>query len=178
MMMGNHDTKPIWLLAESWHGTAAGKERALYLAERLMPDGARRPRLAQWISADPRHLCQAMFADLFGGKARNVSVFCADLFGLREIYNRPGVVDAANWLMRLPSDFADVYRRRLRASEALNLPLALAFALSAKVTELSDGELSLLRRLLQSARELTPSLDEEVINLIANPSQEARSPRG
>jgi hypothetical protein len=88
IMVGNHDTRPVWLLAETWHGTAAGAERALYLAERLMPEPALRPRLARWIAGDPRHLCQAMFADLFAGRARRVSVFCSDLFGLREVYDR------------------------------------------------------------------------------------------
>jgi 4-alpha-glucanotransferase len=132
IMVGNHDTRPIWLLAAGWHETAAGAARAAYLAERLMPEDALRPRLARWIAADPRHLCQAMFADLFAGPARRVSIFFADLFGLREIYNRPGIVDPANWTLRLPSDFAARYGERVARGEACDLPLALALALRAR----------------------------------------------
>jgi 4-alpha-glucanotransferase len=132
IMVGNHDTPPIWLLAAGWHGTAAGAARAGYLAERLMPDGPLRPRLARWIAADPRHLCQAMFADLFAAPARRVSIFFADLFGVQEVYNRPGVVDASNWTLRLPSDFAARYQQRVARGEACDLPLALALALRAR----------------------------------------------
>jgi 4-alpha-glucanotransferase len=160
IMVGNHDTQPVWRLAEQWHGTALASERALYLAERLMPRERERGRLAHWIAADPRNLCQAMFADLFAGKARRVSIFYADLFGLRDVYNRPGVVDAANWRLRLPSDFADLYRRRVGAGEAANLPLALAMAMRANEARLGADADAMRRALFSAARSLTPSLDE------------------
>ncbi|HEY8926417.1 MAG TPA: 4-alpha-glucanotransferase, partial [Polyangia bacterium] len=37
IMAGNHDTRPIWTLAESWHGTATGAQWAAHVAEFLMP---------------------------------------------------------------------------------------------------------------------------------------------
>ena len=44
--------------------------------------------------------------ELFLGPARNVQIFWADLFGVREIYNRPGVVGPENWCLRVPERFA------------------------------------------------------------------------
>jgi 4-alpha-glucanotransferase len=169
IMVGNHDTPPIWLLAEGWHATAAGGERAAYLAARLMParDPALRARFARWIGADARHLCQAMFADLFAGRARHVSVFFADLFGARDVYNRPGVVDAANWTLRLPSRFDELYAERLRAGRALNVPLALSLALvgRAEATQAADRA-AIARRLLNAAREMAPALDGEIVSIV------------
>jgi 4-alpha-glucanotransferase len=162
IMVGNHDTQPVWRLAENWHGTALASERALYLAERLMPRESARARLAHWIAADARNLCQAMFADLFVGKARRVSIFYADLFGLRDVYNRPGVVDAANWRLRLPGDFAELYRSRVGRGEAVNLPFALALATRANAERLGAEGSSVSRALFDAARSLTPSLDEAI----------------
>jgi 4-alpha-glucanotransferase len=160
IMVGNHDTAPIWRLAESWHGTAAGAARALYLAQRLMPRAELRGRLAGWIAADRRHLCQAMFADLFVGPARRVSIFFADLFGLREIYNRPGLVDAENWTLRLPSSFLADHAARVASGDAPNIPFALALgSLHRAVKE--PNVAAAARRLLAEARRLTPGLGDE-----------------
>jgi 4-alpha-glucanotransferase len=128
IMVGNHDTRPIWALAEAWHGTAAESEWAAHLARRLMPREDLRPRLATWLSADPRHLCHGLFAELFASRAKRVSVFFSDLFGIKQTYNRPGVVSEENWSLRLPPDFAAVYRTRRQAGLALDVPLALALA--------------------------------------------------
>ncbi|HZL18231.1 MAG TPA: 4-alpha-glucanotransferase [Polyangia bacterium] len=160
IMVGNHDTAPIWRLAEGWQGTPAGAARAAYLAERLMPRAELRGRLARWIAADHRHLCQAMFADLFVGPARRVSIFFADLFGLREIYNRPGLVDPENWSLRLPSSFLADHARRVAAGDAPNLPFALAFGALHRAAD--DAPVaSAAWRLLAAARELTPALGDE-----------------
>src|SRR5580693_6105377 len=155
-MVGNHDTAPIWRLAEGWHGTAAGAARALYLAQRLMPRAELRGRLAGWIAADRRHLCQAMFADLFVGPARRVSIFFSDLFGLREIYNRPGLVDAENWTLRLPSTFLADHARRVAAGDAPNMPFALAFGSLHRAGD-EPAVAAAARRLLAAARPLTPT---------------------
>lgn len=159
IMVGNHDTPPIWRLAEGWHGTAAGAARARYLAERLMPRAELRDDLARWIAADRRHLCQAMFADLFVGPARRVSIFFADLFGLREIYNRPGLVDAENWTLRLPTTFLADQARRVAGGDAPNLPFALALGSLGRAA--SDAAVAgVTRRLMLAARALTPAFGE------------------
>jgi 4-alpha-glucanotransferase len=160
IMLGNHDTAPIWRLAEGWHGTAVGATRALYLAQRLMPRPELRGRLASWIAADRRHLCQAMFADLFVGPARRVSIFFADLFGLREIYNRPGLVDPENWTLRLPSTFLTDHAARVATGDAPNIPFALAFGSLSRAVK-GPNVAAAARRLLVEARRLTPGLGDE-----------------
>ncbi|HVV49999.1 MAG TPA: 4-alpha-glucanotransferase [Polyangia bacterium] len=146
IMVGNHDTRPVWLLAEEWHGTAVGTERAAYLAERLMPRSELRPDLARWLAADPRHLCHGMFAELFASRARRVSVFFADLVGSKETYNRPGVVSPENWTLRLSSDFESLYGARREAGAAFDLPLALALAAVSRHAGAGEPERERLRR--------------------------------
>jgi hypothetical protein len=161
-------------LAESWHGTAAGTQWAAYLAEFLMPPGAehaaggapalmtRRGRLARWLSLDARHLCHGMFAALFASHASHVSIFFADLFGLRDVYNRPGVVAADNWTLRLPPDWRARHEQRLRGLDALNLPLSLALALLSR----GGKPAPLMAQLLAAARAHTPLLDQDITSLL------------
>lgn len=153
IMVGNHDTPSLWALVDGWHGTAAGAERALYLARRLAgPDPVRAPRLARWIQANPRHLAHAALADLFAAPATRVSIFFSDLFGLRETYNRPGIVDADNWTLRLSSSFQTDYQQRLHDGRAANIPLAMALALGGRGVE------GLASSLLATGTALSPSL--------------------
>ena len=167
IMVGNHDTPPIWNLAAAWHGTAAGAERALVLAGRLAPRPELRPRYARWLAADPRHLCHGMFAELFIGPARRVSVFFADLCGLNDIYNRPGIVHPDNWLLRLPADFADRYTAATARAAAFNVPLALALALASKTRSSAPAlDPALTRAMLHLARRQTTAVDPEIWSLL------------
>ncbi|HET6281084.1 MAG TPA: 4-alpha-glucanotransferase [Polyangia bacterium] len=175
IMVGNHDTRPVWMLTDAWHATAAGRERAGYLTDRLMPVTALRPRFRRWLEADGRHLAQGLFADLFAGPARRVSVFFADLFGMRAVYNRPGIVDSANWTLRLPPDFEDLYRDRLRRADAVNLPLALALAIIARRrTEPAAFGAAALGPLLQAAGRLGPG-DNEIVAIIESAMEAGRA---
>ena len=72
-----------------------------------------------------------MLAELFISRAENVSIFFADLFGYEDRFNVPGLVDAANWSLRLPPDFAELHRERLARGAALDIPLAIDLALAA-----------------------------------------------
>jgi 4-alpha-glucanotransferase len=151
IMVGNHDTPPVWALARQWRGTATEAAWAAHLAQRLMPDAVPRGRLAHWLAADPRHLCQGLFADLFASRAQRVSVFFSDLFGVEQLYNRPGLVSDENWSLRLPPDFPSVYRTRVAAGGAFDVPLALALACAARAP--AEPRLRPIgRRLLQSVR--------------------------
>jgi hypothetical protein len=104
-----------------------------------------------------------MFAELFASRARRVSVFFADLFGMEETYNRPGVVSAENWTLRLPARFGALYRDRVEDGAAFNLPLALTFAGVARRWEVPAA---VCRTLLQVARALTPGLDADIVALV------------
>jgi 4-alpha-glucanotransferase len=132
VMVGNHDTPPIWRLVEEWSRDARGDAQARHLAARFEPDAARRARLAELLAGDPGRLAQAKLAELFLGPARQVLVFFSDAFGLRETYNVPGTVDEANWTLRLAPDWDEARRARLARERALDLPLAFALALRAR----------------------------------------------
>jgi 4-alpha-glucanotransferase len=80
-----------------------------------------------WYGSLPGFLAAAMLAELFISRAENVSIFFADLFGHEERFNVPGLVDPANWCLRLPPEFAE----RLARGAALDLRLALELALAA-----------------------------------------------
>jgi 4-alpha-glucanotransferase len=174
IMVGNHDTRPLCSLVLDWHGSAAGIARASYLGGRLMPVPSLQPRFARWVAADPAHLFQAMMAELFTTRARRISVFFADLFGLPDTYNRPGIVDAANWTLRLPPDWREVYRVSAARGLALNVPLALALALTAgsgrtgaAIIDRGGTIRSTIGRLLEAARAFTPAPDDELHAILA-----------
>lgn len=132
VMVGTHDTPPLWLLLDRWEASGAVAEQASYLARRLCPDERAREALARELAADPGKLAQAKFADLFACRAENVMVFFTDLLGMKEVYNAPGTISADNWSLRVPPDYEREYRERLARDRALNLPKVLAMALRAR----------------------------------------------
>jgi 4-alpha-glucanotransferase len=132
VMLGTHDTPPIWQVVEGWAGTSRVAAWASYLAIRLEPEPRKRSAFSIALERDRNLLVAAMFADLFVGPARQVSVFFPDLFGLRETYNRPGIVDPANWSLRVPADWEAVYASSRARGQALDLRVALALALRAR----------------------------------------------
>jgi 4-alpha-glucanotransferase len=132
IMLGNHDTRPIWLAAQDWLERTASRRQAEYLGWRLaIPEPDREAWAARTASQLPA-LVLARFADLFVGPARHVQVFFTDLLGLRQAYNRPGSVDPANWSLRVVPGFREDYASRLRRGLALDLPRALALALRSR----------------------------------------------
>jgi 4-alpha-glucanotransferase len=142
VMVGTHDTYPIWLLVEEWtHGNRAAEE-AVHLAARLEPKPARRERLRERLAQEPGLLAQAKLAELLLGPARQVMIYFTDALGLRDPYNVPGSGSASNWTLRLPSHWLADWRARLAAERALDLPLAFALALRAR-----GGDAGLVARL-------------------------------
>ena len=130
IMVGNHDTPPIWRLVKDWQGKETGMKQASYLAQRLRPDDP--GRLAAVLAVDPNRLAHAKMANLFLGPARHVMIFFADLFGLGETYNAPGTLNNDNWSLRVPPDFAHHYAAARVRGEVLNLHAVLALALRAR----------------------------------------------
>ena len=146
IMMGNHDTAPIWSLADGWRGTDHGRARATYLAKRLRPDGDS-AALAEELALDPRKMVHGELAAALASPARHVMIYFTDLFGMRERYNAPGVVDDVNWTLRLPPDFAARYRADVSRGEALCMRTALALALRARGAALTPEQADLATRL-------------------------------
>jgi len=147
IMVGNHDTKPLWLVAEERKSSEWIRDRSLLLAHRLVPEPERRHEFAARIASDHRLFCEAMFAELFLGPARNVSVFFADLLGERRLYNQPGTVGEHNWTLRVPGDYRTLYCQRVERGEALNIERTLALALEARAGILGTAAGSLARQL-------------------------------
>jgi 4-alpha-glucanotransferase len=114
VMLGDHESAPIFELLRAWPSTTRDAW-ARHLTERL---GLARP----WRLADPGFLANAMLAELLASRAENVAIVFGDLFGYGH---------AANWSLRLPSDFAAVYAERRAAGRALDLELATELALAA-----------------------------------------------
>jgi 4-alpha-glucanotransferase len=148
IMVGNHDTPPLALLVSKWHYDGTVEARARYLAERLVPEGGDVEALAGTFLRDRGALADAYFADLFASPARHVMIFFADLFGMEEIYNLPGIVSQSNWSLRIPQDFERAYRSAVEEGRAPSLPRALALALSSRAKGLGTAGEELARALL------------------------------
>lgn len=151
IMVGNHDTKPVWLVVEEWMVSGAASARAAQLAARLLPEEGDRAAFARALEAEPGELAHALYADVFASRARNVLVFFTDLLGSREIYNTPGIVSERNWSLRVPPDYRAVYAARLARGRALSLPRALAWALRARGGEFARAHRELAAALLALA---------------------------
>ncbi len=154
IMLGNHDTPPIWQLAAQWVRDGSARDRAEDLGNRLVPANTDRER---WVTAHAGHpgaLVHALFADLLISRARSIMVFFADLLGLEEQYNSPGTVQDANWSLRVPADYERAYLLRLGDDRALNIPYALSIALRAPGFDLVTPQiLALLDREAQYLRD-------------------------
>lgn len=147
IMVGTHDTRPIWRLVGDWLRDGSAPARARRLAERLAPDDRIRGALAEALARDPGLLAQAHFAELFASRARHVMVFVTDLLGIGESYNEPGTVSSANWSLRLPGTWRADYAGRLAGGRAASLPRALALALRARGVESASGHAGLIAQL-------------------------------
>jgi 4-alpha-glucanotransferase len=143
IMVGTHDTQPLWKVVEQRGKTSWIKERASLLSYHLEPDSSLREEFALRCSNNKALFCQAMFAELFASPARNVSVFFADLFGMKETYNSPGTTGDHNWTLRLASDYRNDYQKKVKQGRALDMHAALALALEAKGQNLTGKDKSL-----------------------------------
>ncbi len=149
LMLGNHDTPPIWRVAERWFDERRSARQAEYLARRLgVPEEKRRDWI-EHLSIDTDALVQAKFAELFVGPAQNVMVYFTDLLGSIETYNQPGIVSDDNWSLRVPRDFKKYYNEKLAKNSALNIPKALALALRSK----GDGVIAENHELIRQLEE-------------------------
>jgi 4-alpha-glucanotransferase len=151
VMVGTHDTPPLWGLLDAWSADGTARGRAQYLARRIGGDEA--PAITRWIEARPRALGLLELAALFTTRARRVMLFISDWLGESSTYNRPGVIDDDNWTVRVPRDFAHIHRERQADASAFDAPAALALALSQK-----PDHRDLCRALARAARSPLPDL--------------------
>ncbi len=118
VMLGNHDTLPIWRVVQQWRDDGRRALWAEHLSRRF---AGQRGMDAQTLREDDSALVHALFAEALGSRARNVFVFFTDLFGQTDPYNVPGTISPDNWTLRVPPDYPNQL--------ALDLPRALALAL-------------------------------------------------
>lgn len=156
IMVGTHDTRPLWQLAQIWLRDGSASARAARLAERLAPDVAERARFADAMARDASALALGHLAELFASPARQVMVFFADAFGLTDAYNEPGTTSEDNWTLRLPASWREDYAARLANGRAMNLPRVLAIALRAR--GLARSHAGLVARLDSEARALPDTI--------------------
>ncbi len=160
IMVGNHDTNPLWLIVQQQRGSEWMRKRAALLAKRLVASDRWRGEFVEALIKNPRLFCQAMFAELFLGPAGNVSIFFADLLGCSDIYNKPGTIDEVNWTLRIPPEFKEIYDRRVQRGDALDLRLALAMALERRSEQLGE-------RAKKMARLLISDSDIDVLEMVS-----------
>jgi 4-alpha-glucanotransferase len=149
IMLGNHDTPPIWRLVHDWVADGRSKARAEDLSQRLCPEGANREDWVATTAADAGALAHALFADLLISRARNIMVFMSDLLGMDECYNVPGTVNDQNWTLRVPRDYAPRYAQQAVAGQALSLPRTLLIALEAPALGIPRDRTAALRARLE-----------------------------
>ena len=147
IMVGNHDTPPIWNLVRAWAASDKLERWAAYLAFRL-------GRNAGELMERPGLLVHAIFAVMFASKAENASVFFTDLFGYDCSYNVPGTISDDNWSLRLGAGFARDYAERVARDRALNLPRALAMAFAVRGQEFCRAHGDLVTELERLATSL------------------------
>jgi 4-alpha-glucanotransferase len=148
-MVGTHDNEPIAMWANQTVFTEAGYLNGKNLAEDLMPDASweERENAAVNMSKDAAYLTQMKLIELFACKSENVQVFFTDFLGLYDVYNRPGTSGDANWSLRIPNNYEEVYCNNLREGKALNLPLILKLAIQARGNEFASQHQELINKL-------------------------------
>ncbi len=130
IMAGNHDTKPLLLMIKEKKLTPWYSARSKLLADELSSDRNRESFIESL--RDPFKFRDAMLAELFLGPARNVLLFFTDLFGMQEIYNKPGIIDPDNWKLRIPDNYKDLYSQKCTSGEAPDLARILSMALKVR----------------------------------------------
>ena len=163
IMLGNHDTPPIWQLAERWCAGGAAYGRAADLATRLVPNPAERPAWIARCEREPGLLVHALFADMLHSQARNIMVFVSDMLGVTERYNTPGTVNDDNWSLRVPPDFEESYLRRVVTDRALSLPYAIWLALKARPGRVNEDLLRATEQEMQRLRAVGERLGRGVL---------------
>ena len=148
-MVGTHDNEPIAMWANQTVFTEAGYLNGKNLAEDLMPDASweERENAAVNMSKDAAYLTQMKLIELFACKSENVQIFFTDFLGLYDVYNRPGTSGDANWSLRIPNNYEEVYCNNLREGKALNLPLILKLAIQARGNEFASQHQELINKL-------------------------------
>ena len=146
-MVGTHDNEPIRMWAQSMMGKPELTPHVDNLMDDLYANAENRDAVRERLYTDDKFLAFSKLVEIFAAKNENVQIFFTDFFGINEVYNRPGTSGDPNWTLRLPDHFEEFYERRLETGNALNLPLALIYAIKARGNDFAAQNAELIKKL-------------------------------
>ncbi|MDO5437001.1 MAG: 4-alpha-glucanotransferase [bacterium] len=146
-MTGTHDNRPIRLWAKDMINTEADTPHVNNLMEDLYKEFEGQDMIRHKLYTDDKFLAFSKLVEVFACPAENIQIFFTDFFGLQETYNVPGTSGDKNWSLRIPDNFEEVYANNLASFEALNLPLALSYAIKARGKAFAEANKEILEKL-------------------------------
>ena len=146
-MAGTHDNEPIRMWAQSMIGKPELTPHVDNLMDDLYANVENKDEIREKLYTDDKFLAFSKLVEIFAAKNENVQIFFTDFFGINEVYNRPGTSGDPNWTLRLPDHFEEFYERRLETGDALNLPLALIYAIKARGNDFAAQNADLIKKL-------------------------------
>ncbi|MCD8024782.1 MAG: 4-alpha-glucanotransferase [Candidatus Gastranaerophilales bacterium] len=149
-MTGTHDNRPIRLWAKDVVNTEEDTPHVNNLMEDLYASVEGRDMIKHKLYTDEKFLAFSKLVEVFACPAQNVQIFFTDFFGIQDTYNIPGTSGEQNWSLRLPDNFEEMYYSNLQTNDALNLPLALSYAIKARGKDFAYEN----RKLLDELEEL------------------------
>ena len=141
IMLGTHDNQPISMWAKETVKTPEIELHAKNLADDLCWDDHYIGSYVDILKRNPQELAKAKCVELFAANAQNIQIFFSDLFGIEDVYNKPGTSGDKNWSLRLPNNFEWFYFQQLAKGKAINLAEVLAYALKVRGLDKDNQEL-------------------------------------
>ena len=162
IMIGSHDNPSFLESVDSLFDFGVDKDKkkrfmkkTRFLAQDTAPKSATKEdvkKLTNELRKDKSKFITASFAELFTSPARRIQIFFADLFGIKQTYNRPGSIEGC-WSLRLGPDFEKEYYEAVAEKKAPNFAEAIATAI--RYRGLEKGNEQLLKNLDDSAKILS-----------------------
>jgi len=146
-MVGTHDNEPIRMWASQMVNTDKMHPHVRNLMEDLYASFDNQDEIRHKLYTDEKFLAFSKLVEIFASPAQNLQIFFTDFFGINEVYNKPGTSGDPNWTLRLPDNFEEFYAQNVKSGDALNLPLALIYAIKARGRDFAADNAPLLERL-------------------------------
>ena len=146
-MVGTHDNEPIRMWASKMVNTDKMHPHVRNLMEDLYNEFDGQDMIRHKLYTDEKFLAFSKLVEIFASKAQNLQIFFTDFFGINEVYNVPGTSGDPNWTLRLPDNFEEFYFEKVKSGDALNLPLALVYAIKARGRDFASQNADLIQRL-------------------------------
>ena len=146
-MVGTHDNEPIRMWASKMVNTDKMHPHVRNLMEDLYSEFDGQDMIRHKLYTDEKFLAFSKLVEIFASKAQNLQIFFTDFFGINEVYNVPGTSGDPNWTLRLPDNFEEFYLEKVKSGDALNLPLALVYAIKVRGREFAAKNADLIERL-------------------------------